>query len=399
MQDAYPHNTMVSSQHNGFSSRAASCGISALLMASFDPNTCSSQNAQNTLFAPSQATSFNPFAGAQPGSPARFCQTQPFASKQLNTNLLQQHHYQQQCQQRVQEQTPRETYVGHHQPQRANMGQQRCYHQMQTHASTRQNHQHQHAVSFQSQQMVQQQQRYKSPGYAPPSPALTPQQTPKQTSEDANVKFKPLSATHPQVQKPMAFDFINTMQQFTQQSCRPETPQRLDAATSLPSPRITPTKRIHTPQVITLAPAIPQPQQKTLASVHPDTACRNEIAERVRLERERKQRAEQYAKRRDELRKDTSAIYHCYSEVLECFPLSRGERPSPYLAGLLANQPIPAEPTSDRGLAIQYAKQNWQSYWELKDLDYVVDKAKKDIEKKVEERRQTMSDAATAPRR
>lgn len=118
-------------------------------------------------------------------------------------------------------------------------------------------------------------------------------------------------------------------------------------------------------------------------ATHADIARQNELAEWSRLEEERKKRQEQRAKRRQELRKDSNTNYHSYNEFLEYFPLRRGEEPNPYLLSLLANQPMPTEPTSARGHAIQYAKEHWHNYWVLKDLDFVVEEAKKNREAKL----------------
>jgi len=107
-----------------------------------------------------------------------------------------------------------------------------------------------------------------------------------------------------------------------------------------------------------------------------------EAAERARLMQEERQERKEHAERKDELKKDPSANYRHYKEYLEYFPLSRGERPNDYLLGLLANQRMPAEPTSDMGLAIQYAKRHWENAWGMKDLDYVVGMAKNELEKK-----------------
>ncbi|KAF3052352.1 hypothetical protein E8E11_010606 [Didymella keratinophila] len=110
-----------------------------------------------------------------------------------------------------------------------------------------------------------------------------------------------------------------------------------------------------------------------------------EAAERVRLQQEERREREKRAKRRAELKKDPSANYRYYKEYLEYFPLARGERPNDYLLGLLANQSMPAEPTSDMGLAVQYARANWENAWEIENLDYVVGMAKKEVEKKKKE--------------
>jgi hypothetical protein len=109
---------------------------------------------------------------------------------------------------------------------------------------------------------------------------------------------------------------------------------------------------------------------------------RNEIAERVRIEQEQHLERKKHAKRKAELKKDPSANYRRYKEYLEYFPLARGEHANEYLLGLLANQQMPAEPTSDMGLAIQYAKKHWENSWEMKDLEHVVVMAKEEVEKK-----------------
>lgn len=119
-----------------------------------------------------------------------------------------------------------------------------------------------------------------------------------------------------------------------------------------------------------------------LAHHQPSRAELAERAERARLAHEERLEREKHYKRKAELKKDLSAIYRHYTEYLEYFPLARRERPNDYLLDLLANQRMPAEPTSDMGLAIQYAKEHWENSWGMKDLEYVVGLAKKDIEKK-----------------
>jgi hypothetical protein len=112
-------------------------------------------------------------------------------------------------------------------------------------------------------------------------------------------------------------------------------------------------------------------------SIYNNVAHQTEFAERLHLAQEQRQRLERHAKRCDKLRKDPGSTYHSYNEVLKYFPLSRGEQSNQCLVGLLANQLLPAEPTSDWGLAIRHAKEHWQCYWELRDLECVVAKAKK----------------------
>jgi hypothetical protein len=89
-----------------------------------------------------------------------------------------------------------------------------------------------------------------------------------------------------------------------------------------------------------------------------EQAEQQRVAQEQRLERERK------LIRKEQLRKDPSALYRHYNEYLEFFPLGRGERRSPYLNNLLANRPMPTPPDSALGLAIQYAKDNWETYLE-----------------------------------
>ena len=371
-------------------------------MTPFEFNPGSVKDTQTMSFVPSQATSFNPFpsVGAQSGLPVGFSQMQHSGLNQLNLSLAQEHYYQQQWQQQMQQQATHEPYIQDHQQQRSNMGQQHHHHHVQGQTQALYSRQLQRAAINEYQQTKHQWEHPDSPlTYATTSLALTRRQTPKQLPECAIVESAPLAKNHRQLQQSITSGFVNTKQQFTQQSRRPAFSQSLTAATSLPSPQVTPTRLIPTPQPAKLVPVTSQRQTKVAASAHADTAYRNEIAERVHLERERRQTVERHVKRREELRKDTSSIYRNYDEVLEYFPLGRGERPNLYLASLLANQPLPAEPISDRGLAIEYAKRHWYNYWGLEDLEYVVDKAKKEIEGRMEEQKKTKRVAATACRR
>jgi hypothetical protein len=68
--------------------------------------------------------------------------------------------------------------------------------------------------------------------------------------------------------------------------------------------------------------------------------------------------------------------YRNYLESLEHFSVPRGERPNPYLAGLIANQILPADPNGDRAIAICFAKKHWDKYWEMRDIDLVLEWAK-----------------------
>jgi hypothetical protein len=80
------------------------------------------------------------------------------------------------------------------------------------------------------------------------------------------------------------------------------------------------------------------------------------IAKAQRLERERK------SLRKEQLRKDPSALYRHYNEYLRYFPLEYDQRRSQYHNNLLANRTMTAEANTNLDLAIQFAKDNWQWY-------------------------------------
>jgi hypothetical protein len=90
-----------------------------------------------------------------------------------------------------------------------------------------------------------------------------------------------------------------------------------------------------------------------------------EEAERQRAAQEEKHERENKLIRKEQLRKDRSALYRHYNVYLEYFPLGHGERRNPYLNNLLANRSMPIVSDSDLGLAIQYAKDNWEYYLEF----------------------------------
>jgi hypothetical protein len=82
------------------------------------------------------------------------------------------------------------------------------------------------------------------------------------------------------------------------------------------------------------------------------------ISQTERLERERK------ALRKEELRKDPSALFRYYNEYLQYFPLSTGEQPSRYHSRLLANR-MNFGNDEEQALAILYAKDHWELYLEF----------------------------------
>lgn len=382
------------SQTGRFAQSTATFHAPGLLMEPFHPNAGTGQATQAILFAPSQANGFDPFVATQLDSPARLSPIQ--SSTSLRPNIMQEDSYLQQWQPKMwqNQDQPRD---GRHQQQIVNVTQPHHRQKSLDCDLARKNGQQQWAAHHQLHSMDIQRRRIDSPrGSTTSLRQLTPQQTPNQVLNATNVNCKPLMAIYPRLQNSMDLGFIDTTQQFGQQ--QPATPISTAVAT-LPSPQATPNRMICAPKRVSQIPNILPPQYKAAASIHGDVARQNEVAELVRLETEQKKRAERYKKRREELKKDASAIYHSYSEVLEYFPLDRGAHCSPYLAGLLANQPMPAEPTSDRGLAIRHAKRNWRNYWEMKDLDYVANIAKEEHERKMEERTQLMKTTPPAARR
>ena len=102
----------------------------------------------------------------------------------------------------------------------------------------------------------------------------------------------------------------------------------------------------------------------------------NERQEQARLEQQRLHEAAQHAEREYIIASDPYVNYRNYLESLKYFPVPRGERPNPYLSGLIANQILPAERNSDRAITIRYAKKHWDKYWEMRDMDLVLDWAK-----------------------
>jgi hypothetical protein len=80
------------------------------------------------------------------------------------------------------------------------------------------------------------------------------------------------------------------------------------------------------------------------------------VAQAQKLKRERK------LVRKEQLRKDPSALYRHYNEYLSYFPLEYDQRRSNYHNNLLANRTMTADANTDLDLAIQFAKEHWQWY-------------------------------------
>jgi len=107
------------------------------------------------------------------------------------------------------------------------------------------------------------------------------------------------------------------------------------------------------------------------------------FAEAARQCQEERRERELRLARKEELRKDPTAIYHSYHDYLACFPLDTagGEKISQYHNKLLANRPFPKyDSDSELGLAITYAKDNWDLYLEYpKQVKYAAEQQRKKV--------------------
>ncbi|KAF2034160.1 hypothetical protein EK21DRAFT_108204 [Setomelanomma holmii] len=111
--------------------------------------------------------------------------------------------------------------------------------------------------------------------------------------------------------------------------------------------------------------------------------------EEARLERERKRI------RKEQLRKDESALFRHYDEYLEHFPLGPGEYRNSYHTTLLANRHMPDDLNSDLALAIQYAKDHW--YYFIRFNTKEVAECAKDQRKILADREKKEKENALAP--
>jgi hypothetical protein len=131
------------------------------------------------------------------------------------------------------------------------------------------------------------------------------------------------------------------------------------------------------------------------------------LEEQQRLERENQEWAERLQRerhyiRREQLRHDPSANFRYYEEKLKYFPLQPGEKKNPYMTTLLANRPMPQEGEEELALAIQYAHDNWDSYFVFpKDVSCAARLQREKMEKEEEAKRKagivSMGDAGEEP--
>ena len=163
---------------------------------------------------------------------------------------------------------------------------------------------------------------------------------------------------------------VNTTQQFMPQ------PRSRSRDSGPPNTHMTPqasSPKPEPPQISNFATSSPRVEPSRNRY---DLTEFNERLEQAHLEQQRLHEAAQRAERGYIIASDPHMNYRNYLESLEYFPLPRGERPNPYLAGLIANQIIPAELNSDRAIAIRFAKKHWDKYWEMRDMSLVMEWAK-----------------------
>lgn len=367
-------------------------------MASLEFGSSHNIQALATSPAPLPTMNFDASTHMQPILPTGTSQVDATAVGQIPRNLAQercvQTRWQQQAQHRLQarQQQTRQQQTRQQQQQQqqhgASIDQQQHYRQGDFPEQQQQLEQQQNIVSAQAQHTKQlQRQNESSPSHAAPSLPPTPRLTAEQSTGPHNSVFASALADYPQLQKSIATGFLDTAQQFT---LAPATAQHPNKVAFQVVPQIAHSQSISTSKLSRPDPNTPSflssaqlatasteiSRREGAAASWAERAHRNEVAERLRLDCARKQEIEQ-RERKLRATQDPNAIYYNYREVLEYFPLRRSEHPNPYLLGLLANQSLPDGALSDRGLAIQYAKDHWESYWELEDLAFVAEQAKK----------------------
>ncbi|KAF2865989.1 hypothetical protein BDV95DRAFT_244884 [Massariosphaeria phaeospora] len=73
------------------------------------------------------------------------------------------------------------------------------------------------------------------------------------------------------------------------------------------------------------------------------------------------------------LNRDPYALAYRYHEYMQENPPAKRETNNPYYENLLANQPDPSEDATDaKSRAIRYAKKHYESFYELRDVDLIV---------------------------
>jgi hypothetical protein len=164
--------------------------------------------------------------------------------------------------------------------------------------------------------------------------------------------------------------YTSTTQQFTPQPRSRS--HSSDPANTQPIPHASPSKsKSHQLSALaTSSPRVESPQNRY------NPTDFNERQEQARLEEQRLREAAHHAEREYIIASDPHMNYRNYLESLRYFPVPRGERPNPYLSGLIANQILPADPNSDRAIAIRFAKKHWDKYWEMRDIELVLEWAK-----------------------
>ena len=169
--------------------------------------------------------------------------------------------------------------------------------------------------------------------------------------------------------------YVNTTQQFTPQP-RSRFHNSIPANTQSTPQASPPRHKSPQPSCLTTWSPRVEPLQNRY-----DPTEFNERQEQAHLEQQRLREAAHHAEREYIIASDPHMNYRNYLESLKYFPVPRGERPNPYLSGLIANQVLPADSNSDRAIAIRFAKKHWDRYWEMRDMNLVMAWAKEAYDK------------------
>jgi hypothetical protein len=90
--------------------------------------------------------------------------------------------------------------------------------------------------------------------------------------------------------------------------------------------------------------------------------------------------APEYSTQKLHIRADPYALAYRYSEYLAEHPKRMRDEYNPYYKSLLANQPDPrVDSTTDRARAIRYAKENYECFYELRDIKHIVEWLDKNV--------------------
>lgn len=113
-----------------------------------------------------------------------------------------------------------------------------------------------------------------------------------------------------------------------------------------------------------------------------EQALANELAEQARVHEQIRIEKEYKIQRKEQLRKDPTALYRHYLEYMEFFPPGPGQYRNQYLGSLLANRSMPLDLESDQAMAITFAKEHWSCFYSSpKDTAYCAKKQREVLAK------------------